>query len=390
MKTRRWLLVMLGVVIGLVGCGDEKKESDNAGADADVFEEAVEDVVEARELDYMPSEEPEDVLQGVDPGSEGMGGEAFDEIAGARDEISYPGDTDGHVETGAEGFDTGETLKSCTLGGDECAEDENCAPSDDGYSLVCRKAGSVQPGGRCLAHEDCSKGSACITYWQDIAYCKPLCSQSVSCPEEFQICLPWFGNEGTLAGVCFGTNCTPPDIGCAEGDRCTVLGNQVFDCVPAGPVPVGGDCSEEDCVAGAVCVQSSGESICRAFCGKAEDCTGADDHCIFPWRFTDFGYCKEGCDPILQEGCNPGEGCYFSDPTIGTTLCWQAGTLEEGEDCSSFIEFCKPGLDCILQPDTNPYEYYCRAYCDPAHPCPQGYKCSYPIASPVMGVCLPE
>ena len=371
----------------LVACGGSNKTTSS---------DISETVADAREAQHeiMDTNEKEeafvDTFEAWEEEVSAVSDKVFDDPLGWLDEwIQSLEEVHSDVEA-LDALDNPEALTYCTLGGGECKDDENCAPSDDGYALVCRKAGSTPAGGRCKVHEDCAKGLACAIYWEDIGYCKPLCSDSIACPEGYQICMPWYGYGGKTAGLCFGSDCTPPDNGCASGDRCTVLANQVFDCLPAGPVPVGGDCSKEDCVAGAVCFQSDGQSICRAFCKEASDCKGQDDHCIFPWRFTDFGFCRDGCDPILQEGCKPGEACYFSDPTVGSTLCWQAGTLDEGEDCSDFVTFCKPGLDCILQPNTDPFEYYCRPYCDPAHPCPAGYKCSFPEASPVMGVCLPE
>jgi hypothetical protein len=79
------------------------------------------------------------------------------------------------------------------------------------------------------------------------------------------------------------------------------------------------------------------------------------------------------CDLVEQTGCDDDEGCYFSDPTAGTTLCWDKGDLVDGADCSSASAMCLPGLDCFLDPGSSaPYTYHCRAYCDDTHPCSTG------------------
>jgi len=278
----------------------------------------------------------------------------------------------------------------CTVGGSECSEAENCIPAGDGQSLVCGLAGATPPGGRCKVHEDCIAGSACVAYSDDFGFCKPLCSEGHGCSEPYQVCIPWFGIAGAVAGACLGTDCMPPDHGCPDGERCTVLANLVLECVPAGSVPVGGDCTQDECASGAICLDLDGDTRCRAFCSDASGCAGADDHCVFPWKFKTIGFCRPGCDPVLQQGCPAGEGCYFSDPEIGSTLCWAAGDLEAGADCSDITRFCKPGSDCILQPSSDPFEYYCRAYCDGGHPCAPGFTCEFPPASPAMGVCLPD
>jgi hypothetical protein len=33
---------------------------------------------------------------------------------------------------------------------------------------------------------------------------------------------------------------------------------------------------------------------------------------------------------------------------------------------------CEQGLDCILNPGSDPWTYNCRAYCDDEHPCTTG------------------
>jgi len=292
---------------------------------------------------------------------------------------------------------TGDELpddRPCTLGGDECEEGEKCTPQGPGESLVCRPAGTAAVGDECGlgGEDDCVAGAVCVPYDDDTSLCALRCtseSGDVPCPEDYQVCVPWFGPGGSTAGICLGDDCTPPADGCGAGERCSVILDVAFACLPAGGVPFDGDCSTEECEAGLIC-RDTGEGLrCHRFCENASDCLEEDTHCIWPWQdFTDWGYCMPGCDPVRGTGCETGEGCYFMDPETGSMDCWTAGDMGEGEDCSSMSELCVPGLDCILQPDSDPFEYYCRAYCDDEHPCATG-TCQSTTAMPLMKVCIP-
>jgi len=283
--------------------------------------------------------------------------------------------------------------KSCTLGGGECNEGDKCVPEGEADALVCRPAGEGQAGEPCGAGDadDCVAGAVCVPYDQTLSFCEVLCtstSEDVPCPEAFQTCFPYFGPLGAVAGFCIGSDCEPPDQGCKEGERCTVLAATAFDCVPAGETPPGSDCSEDDCQAGSICMTIDGETLCRRFCEAASDCVTPDTHCIFTWQeFSDWGLCRPGCDPMTQDDCPEGQACYYMDPDVGSTDCWPEGSLAQGADCSSLTEFCEAGLDCILEPGSDPFEYYCRAWCDDEHPCDTG-ACQFTGAMPLMGVCL--
>ncbi len=382
--TGGWLAIV--ATIAVAGCGSSGRGSATGDLGGGEVRDAIgdagglPDVAPARDTTADERGRPDD--SGTDAGDARDEG---DDVP-SEDRVDVPA-----ADAGDAGVPDGESPQTCTLSGQECPPGEHCVPAGDLQSLVCRPSGTTPPGGPCQSHEDCAEGLGCVPYDEGVAFCKPLCSigeGGVACPDDDQVCLPSFGPGGATAGACLGSDCTPPGQGCPEGQRCTVLANQVLECVPAGPVGPGGDCTSDECQAGTLCLVMDGAARCRPFCRGASDCVEPEDHCVFPWPFTDFGFCRPGCDPVTQEGCPPGQGCYFSDPEVGSTLCWNAGTLEEGADCSNFAEFCKPGLDCILQPGSDPYEYYCRAYCDSEHQCPSGQSCQFPPASPVMGVCL--
>ncbi len=285
--------------------------------------------------------------------------------------------------------------RPCTLGGTECNAGEKCSPEGTNQALVCRPAGDKQQGEACgtASVDDCAAGLACVAYSSTLSTCEPLCNTNVACADTaHQACFPWFGTNGEVAGVCLGDNCTPPSTGCSNGQRCTVYSsgnNTVTACAPAGTVPVGGDCSVDECVAGAMCVQTSSQQLCRAFCDGGADCTAVDLHCAWQWStLPTIGLCAAGCDPVRQTGCGNGESCYFSDPDVGSTLCWATGTLAAGADCGSSGSMCQAGYDCVLQPGSSPYQYYCRAYCDADHPCATG-TCTTTDATKALKFCMP-
>jgi hypothetical protein len=290
--------------------------------------------------------------------------------------------------------DTG-TDRSCTLGGNECEPGEKCAPLGVNEALICGPDGDKLPGEACGASglDDCVAGSACVEYDSTLSTCKPLCNTTVPCPEDHLACFPWFGPSGSFAGICLGDDCLPPAVGCEDGQRCTVLSAgtiAVAACVPAGPVPVGGDCTTDECAPGAMCVKVGASYVCRAYCDAGADCGSSDQHCAWPWSpLQEIGLCTEGCDPVRQTGCGTDQGCYFMDPADGSTDCFPAGTLPEGADCSALVDFCVPGLDCVMEPGSGPsFQYFCRAFCDAEHPCANG-TCSTTQATEALKFCMP-
>lgn len=348
-------------------------KTDKTGGEGEIAEDIVSDHGVAKE-----------VLEGEVPLSQEDG---LGEMAGEQE---VPEDfLEGPDQEVLEQADSGSFLP-CHLGTEECPEGTHCAIVGASDTLGCVPYGAKEEGAICKPYStECEKGSVCVLYYGDVGLCKRLCSEALSCPKDFQICEPWFGEDGTVAGICVGSDCTPPAEGCHEGQRCEVVLDMVFDCFPAGPVEAYGDCSEKDCKPGLVCRLGDYDTpLCLPYCKKAEDCPEPDTHCVYPWHdFTDFGHCMPGCDPVLQEGCPQGQGCYYADLMIGKTLCFDAGKLEAGADCTEMIEMCKPGYDCVLDPgSTYPYTYHCRAWCDKDHPCEQG-TCLFTFFNPTIGFC---
>ena len=296
-----------------------------------------------------------------------------DAVAPDEDAIEPDPDLTSPEDTGDLEEDVVEPSPCTPLGG-ECGAGFNCLPNQAETALECVAAGDGKLNEACAANTDCGEGLVCIPWDDTQAYCRPFCEggeEPKGCKAQLDVCLPWV--EGLNFGVCLGDDCLPPKQGCPEGMRCSIMLDGVFSCVPEGPVPLGGDCTEEDCVAGARCVSDFNGYICTELCQLDKGGSEESYNCLAVFdQIPDWGYCEAGCDPILQIGCDEGEGCYYEDPEVGSFLCWDKGSLEVGADCSSFVEFCKPGSDCFLDPGSNPFTYTCKAFCDDTHPCPTG------------------
>jgi len=260
--------------------------------------------------------------------------------------------------------------EDCAASGKTCNDDDAQAVCVAGCDSDCPQAGDSRCQGFVL--QVCADdGNGCLV-WTDSKNCL---DDDLSC-------------QLIDAGSAECTSCEPPDIGCGQGEHCVMLTEYVFGCLPAGPGAAGDDCNDIDCGPGLQCFEFEDGYHCRVLCENTSDCD-QQSHCIWPWlqATEDWGICRPGCDPIRQIGCNQDEGCYFEDPDVGSSLCWSAGSLAEGEACS-MSELCAPGLDCILEPDSDPFEYYCRAYCDPEHPCSGAQSCAAaPPGMPMQKVC---
>jgi hypothetical protein len=161
MNTLIRYVFLLGTAGLLVACG---------GSNRTTSSDISETVADAREAHHeiLDTNEKEEAFVDAFDATEEEIIIISDEWRGLRDEgIQSPEEVQGVMDT-FDALDNPEALTYCTLGGGECKEDENCAPSDDGYALVCRKAGSTPAGGRCKVHEDCAKGLACAIYGEDI------------------------------------------------------------------------------------------------------------------------------------------------------------------------------------------------------------------------------
>lgn len=379
--------LLLTLVFHLFGCpGSSSGGSSSAPTDDTTVRDATtNDSTEQPDT----SAEPDATTDPGEPDADAVGEDVADLSVDMEDDEFQPPIDVVEEETTPDG--------TCTLGGGECGDGNRCIPVGPNESLVCRPNGTVAVGDECgeSGVDDCVNGAVCVAYDFDVSFCMDLCSigdESVVCPEDDQFCYPYFGPAGSTAGICLGEDCTPPAVGCPPGQRCTVLAGPVFDCVPAGEVPAGGDCSVDDCEAGTICRDIDGQSLCRRFCQGGSECVADNTHCAWPWQelTTEWGFCRPECDPTEPEtDCGTGNTCVLMDYATGETDCWDApGTTAEGAVCD-LNPICLPGSDCILEPDSDTCENgCCRQFCNDTHGCAGGRTCQL-IDSVGLKVCMP-
>jgi hypothetical protein len=280
----------------------------------------------------------------------------------------YKGDRLIDIEWTDLGFCLITSSDQCGLPDTDCLAGEKCAPFGGHEALICVEAGDKALGQDCGAQgtDDCESGSICIDRGGN-SQCEQLCSADYVCQDVNTVCMDYFENEN--AGICMGGECSLPDVGCADGEGCYIVGGAAYVCLPEGTVGAGDSCEIEDCAAGLICVHSVAGTTCQPLCDEDNPCTAAGEYCKYPWDDLPFsGYCKEMCNPVTQDGCQANQGCY-SDYD-GETFCFDAGTLAVGEDCSSMTALCVPGAECIETATAGVYE--CMLFCDEDNPCAHG------------------
>lgn len=86
----------------------------------------------------------------------------------------------------------------------------------------------------------------------------------------------------------------------------------------------------------------------------------------------------DGCDPLCQTGCAPGENCIARPPAaipFPYSQCMEATTREQGASCGGEIG-CQVGFICVVLSD-RPSRCYqtCRVDGTEEPLCPEGYRC---------------
>lgn len=143
------------------------------------------------------------------------------------------------------------------------------------------------------------------------------------------------------------------------------------------PSPPASDEVTHSCDEGALCVQD-GLLTCRPLCGREGlSCMRSSELCVFVTRNPDVAACltASDCDPVAQEDCAAGEGCYLRQNGVGDWIGDCAATvndpvsgapLEEGDSCT-FFDQCEAGTGCLPGLD-GAGDFVgaslCRRYCD--------------------------
>jgi hypothetical protein len=162
--------------------------------------------------------------------------------------------------------------------------------------------------------------------------------------------------------------------------------------VPDGTVAEGQACTRgdaglatgfDDCAGGLSCLNGACSVICNGgppdSCRSESEAFGEGDYCTrFADLFTDeIGLCVPGCNPVDDEACGEGFGCYL-EATRGIASCAgvpaPAQELAQNSDCygpatgGCFLNGCAPGFTPMLnnRPE-NADGSVCARYCTPAN-----------------------
>lgn len=201
-------------------------------------------------------------------------------------------------------------------------------------------------------------------------------------PFFLMILMPLIGcREGSLA-----RECEPSDqVGCLDGQRCTLNDTGSPVCLPSNPLGYkeGAHCEKsEECRDGLGCLTLFGVPQCARFCALDQKTTDANAQCAtnhpyaqclmaLPSR-TDIGVCLNPCDPFARGSelllCDQDQGhvcgVYFDVPFL---TCQLEGAQSLWTPCSA-VNLCREGLLCLQEGN----EQRCVPPLAPGDSCPLG------------------
>lgn len=158
---------------------------------------------------------------------------------------------------------------------------------------------------------------------------------------------------------------------CPSGQVCLLAGDTGGTyCASPGTLPVGSECSSEQCVAGSQCLAVNADDpaqrACTRFCSVFNTEFGCN--CIGVGSNDEsLGVCGPlpagACDLLTQTGCAPGEGCQHETGSFGS--CGPSGTGSQGESCTQDTD-CAAGFDCFQRFFDSSQ---CSAFCDSDEAC---------------------
>ncbi len=141
-----------------------------------------------------------------------------------------------------DGGTTNTCYEKCTGENDTCSQGDNykCVDTQNAnIGWICMEQaapGNAQPGESCSAENNCVDTAMCLS------------------------------TDGGVTNTCY-ENCTGPNDTCSQGSnyKCIDTGNANIGWIcweqpAAGTTPIGGDCSQENCVEGATCLTTQGDN----------------------------------------------------------------------------------------------------------------------------------
>ncbi len=210
--------------------------------------------------------------------------------------------------------------------------------------------------------------------------------------------------DGGTGSRCFTAECDVVRQDCADGQRCTYVGQggaTQHRCVEDGTVEEGSPCNlapndggltYDTCQRGLFCKDERAADggtafFCRKLCHATPQC-GASGECNTVVRLegsTELplvcGPPSARCDPFGQD-CTSPLSCY---PSTSGPVCAGSGTRREGEACD-FSNQCAPGSTCVNAGSG----LTCRPLCQPGGTpaCTTG-TCRALDGNPGVGACVP-
>ncbi len=198
-------------------------------------------------------------------------------------------------------------------------------------------AGKVCTNGTCTAPADGQLGGAC--------------SETITCVGDGMCLTADGGATFTCYEPCTGTNdsCTQSGYACVD-TGVAEIGWICMEGAGPGGTPIGGDCAEENCVEGAMCLNTGAgtPSICY------EKCTGTNDTCTLNgYACVDTGVA--GIDWICMEGAGPGTtpigGDCSTENCVAAAMCLNTGAGTPQicyEKCTGTTDNCTlNGYECV-------------------------------------------
>ncbi|MCK6548796.1 hypothetical protein L6R52_23330 [Myxococcota bacterium] len=152
------------------------------------------------------------------------------------------------VGSGASGND-------CVPFDDMCPAAETCTYS--GQDTTCQPSGTAARGASCM-QSNCVKGSICLDVGGGptcFEPCDPMAQNA--CATAGDLCL---GLQGVSFGICQtpAAGCDPLNDMCPAGQVCTFDAPDLT-CEAEGTVAIGGNCANENCARGGICILLQGE-----------------------------------------------------------------------------------------------------------------------------------
>jgi hypothetical protein len=180
-------------------------------------------------------------------------------------------------------------------------------------------------------------------------------------------------------------------------------------CIPEGFGQIGDGCEQTyDCAKGLDCSFGNSGSSCAPYCDPMNTSSPLACDTLCPGAFAEVfdtaydmngeltfpvvgGVCAGGsgtgaCNPLNQEECGPGNGCFGRE----ATTCQPAGDLTLGATCFPLGIVCEAGTECI---GIQGQDSYCQPYCDPNGTGPSACATLCPGGAWNYGdysICIPE